>query len=211
MFAGRNSANVPDDRTLVIETGRTDHQYAAFLVSRREIRKHLRIHVTCNETVKWPRIGERLPEYHAVESVQGAQCPYLILALYGRVELTQLLNVRPTQKRERCYQPAGADACHKFELRHGAAVEPAANQSGTDVPIATAAGHRHKMCGRQGVTRRPACGPFALQRVLPFTDQSLTLQVIPGPEAGIWKPEHRDSIRDGGRYCGVVKAAWSRA
>src|SRR5262249_12585002 len=146
MSAGRNGAEIPNNRTLLIEAGRPDHQQAAVPVRGGDVRKHPLIHVTRNETVKRPGVGERLPEYDAVEAVQGAKCPNLLLAFYGRVTLAQALDVRPAEEREWRDHPASADPGHQLERRHGAAVEPAAQEPGPEGAVTTAAGDREKMC-----------------------------------------------------------------
>src|SRR5262249_62108763 len=100
-----------------------------------------------------------------------------IVAFQGLVTAARAFDAHPPKDSEWRHLPASADPGHQLERRHGAAVEPAAQEPGPEGAVTTAAGDREKMCRRQSVVRA-RCGPFAIQRLLPFTDQRRPLQVI---------------------------------
>src|SRR6202043_2146594 len=128
MARGRDGADIPDNRPLLVETGSPDQQQTPLAVFARDIAEHLLIGITRDKLKQRCRIGQRFAE-------NPPKQPPLLRNVgwrYASIHRTQTIAVGAPKESERSDHRAGADARHQFKRWHRATIGPAAEQSGAE-------------------------------------------------------------------------------
>ena len=195
MAAGRQGADVPDDRPLGIEIGGADHQQAALLVLARDGVEHLLVGVARDHLRERRGVGHGVIEQGRAEATRAVD----LLGRHGRVDLAQGGVVIGPEEGEGRDQGAGADAGHHLEFGPRPGFGPAVHQPGAKGAVVAAAGygevvHRrqfHAPFPRAGVAGGPKRRLLALEGAHAFPDHRLGVTV--GEEARVGDTERQSA------------------
>src|SRR5262249_8711646 len=143
-----------------------DQQKPAALIFPSDIRKHLLVDITRDESVQRRCVGERLTEQRPIKTAVFRN----IIRLDRRIHGPQAIGVGTPEEGKRRDQRARADAGHQLEFRHLPTIRPAAKEARTEGAVITATRNSKKICrwktgGRSAVRAagHPRSGAFALQ------------------------------------------------